>query len=154
MKKYVFYLMFFSLISATGYSQRVYVADNELNVDLIAYQDAVDYVATGNEDSWYVETDASESLTEAGATADDKVTDCKCKGVALYGRVKIVNSFPDFKIKVVDSFPDLRVRFVDSFPDECGRWKIVDSFPDFTIQYVESFPDFTIKIVESFPGMP
>jgi len=122
MKKYVFYVMLFSLISATGYAKRVYVADNEVN--------------------------------EAGAFADDKVTDCKCKGVALYGKVKIVNSFPDFKIKVVDSFPDLRVRFVDSFPDECGKWKIVDSFPDFTIQYVESFPDFTIKIVESFPGMP
>ena len=126
MKRCVFCLMFFSLMSVVGYSQRLYVADFEGDVLYIA------------------ETEAT----------GDKVTDCRCNGVPLYGKVKIVNSFPDFKVKIVESFPDLKVRLVDSFPDSCGKWKIVDSFPDFTIQFVDSFPDFTIKMVESFPGMP
>jgi hypothetical protein len=139
MKKYLFSLMLFSLISVVGYSQRMYVADFE-----------------GNEFYFETETAINEMLAETAseATVGDKVVDCECKGVPLYGKVKIVNSFPDFKVKIVESFPDLKVKLVDSFPDSCGKWKIVDSFPDFTIQFVDSFPDFTIKMVESFPGMP
>ena len=59
-----------------------------------------------------------------------KLTDCECNGIPLYGKVKFVTSFPDFKIQYVESFPD------------------------FTVQVVESFPDFKIKTVESFPGLP
>ena len=131
--------MLCSLMSVVGYSQRMYVADFE-----------------GNELYFETETAIDETVTEtaAEATSGDKVVDCKCNGVPLYGKVKIVNSFPDFKVKIVDSFPDLKVKLVDSFPDSCGKWKIVDSFPDFTVQFVDSFPDFTIKMVESFPGMP
>ena len=128
MKKYLFSLMLFSLISVAGYSQRMYVADFEGN-------------------GFYFEM-------ETAATAADDVIDCECNGIPLYGDVKIVNSFPDFKVKVVNSFPDLNVKLVDSFPDSCGRWRIVDSFPDFTVQFVDSFPDFTIRMVDSFPGMP
>lgn len=80
--------------------------------------------------------------------------DCTLNGIKLYGKVQVVDSFPDLKVQIVDSFPDLKVRKVDSFPDSCGKWKFVDSFPDFKIQYVESFPDLKIKMVESFPGMP
>jgi len=106
---------------------------------------------TGDAQRFYV---ADNESSETATASDDKVTDCKCKGIPLYGKVKFVNSFPDFKVKIVDSFPDLKVKIVDAFLDACGKWKIVDAFPDFTVQIVESFPDFTIKMVESFPGMP
>lgn len=80
--------------------------------------------------------------------------DCTFKGKRLYGKVKYVSSFPDFKVKVVSSFPDLKVKHVDAFPDSCGKWKVVESFPDFTVQIVDSFPDFTIRHVDAFPGLP
>lgn len=78
---------------------------------------------------------------------------CSLNGITLYGKVQVVDSFPDLKVKRVDSFPDLNVQWVDSFPDQCGKWQEVQSFPDFTIQYVESFPDLEIKEVTSFPGV-
>jgi hypothetical protein len=73
----------------------------------------------------------------------------KCK---LYGKIKVVESFPDVKIKVVESFPDIKVKVVESFPDKPGKWKMVNSFPDYKIKFVDSFPDYKIKYVESFPG--
>jgi hypothetical protein len=88
----------------------------------------------------------------APALAAEKIKDCKLAGKALYGRVQVVKSFPDFKVQIVESFPDLQVLRVASFPDACGKWQFVDSFPDFTIEYVDGFPDFTISFVESFPG--
>lgn len=75
------------------------------------------------------------------------------KTYPLYGKVKIVESFPDLKVKIVESFPNLEVKIVDAFPDECGKIKLVESFPDVKIQIVESFPDITVKIVDSFPGV-
>ena len=90
------------------------------------------------------------SAGKAWADIDDS---CTLNGVPLHGKVKFVDSFPDFKVKVVSSFPDLKVKHVTSFPDDCGEWQIVDSFPDFTVQFVDSFPDFTIKYVDSFPGV-
>lgn len=71
----------------------------------------------------------------------------------IYGKIKFVESFPDYKVKIVDSFPDLKVKIVESFPDSPGKWKMVESFPDFKIKIVDSFPDFKIKYVESFPGV-
>ena len=79
--------------------------------------------------------------------------DCRCEGIPLYGRVKVVEAFADFKVKIVSSFPDLKVKTVSAFADECGEWQFVESFPDFTVQFVESFPDFTIQFVENFPGL-
>ncbi len=70
----------------------------------------------------------------------------------IFGKIQIVDSFPDYKVKIVDSFADLHVQVVTSFPDAPGKWKMVDSFPAYKIQFVDSFPDFTIKYVESFPG--
>lgn len=81
-------------------------------------------------------------------------SECMLNGIKLYGKVQVVDSFPDLKVQIVDSFPDLKVQKVDSFPDSCGKWEFVDSFPDFKIQYVESFPDLKIKMVKSFPGIP
>ncbi len=77
---------------------------------------------------------------------------CTCKGIPLYGNVKVVESFADFDVKVVEAFPDIEVKVVEAFPDACGKWKFVDAFPDFTIRYVDAFPDFTVRYVEAFPG--
>lgn len=81
-------------------------------------------------------------------------TGCTYKGFKLYGKVKIVDAFPDIKVKVVESFPDLKVKVVDNWPDDCGKWEFVDSFPDLKIQFVESFPDVKIKFVDNWPGKP
>lgn len=70
----------------------------------------------------------------------------------IYGKIQIVDSFPDYKVQVVDAFEDLDVQKVDAFADSPGQWQIVDSFPDYKIQIVDSFPDFTIKYVEAFLG--
>lgn len=79
--------------------------------------------------------------------------DCYLKGHRLYGRVQIVDSFPDLKVQVVNSFPDLKVKTVDNNPTKCGEWKMVDNFPDLKIQMVNSFPDIKIQFVQSFPGL-
>lgn len=70
----------------------------------------------------------------------------------IYGKIQVVNSFPDFKVQIVDSFPDLKVQKVTSFPDSAGKWQFVDAHPDYKIQFVDSFPDFKIQYVTSFPG--
>jgi hypothetical protein len=80
--------------------------------------------------------------------------DCTFQGKKLYGKVKVVDSFPDVRVKAVTSFPDLKVKKVDSFADTCGEWQIVDSFADVKVQFVDSFPDIEIAYVDSFPGIP
>lgn len=79
--------------------------------------------------------------------------DCTYKGIPLYGKVKIVDSFADIKIKPAGSFADIRVKKVRGFADACGEWEIVDSFPDFTVEFVNVFPDITVKFTDSFPGL-
>jgi hypothetical protein len=81
-------------------------------------------------------------------------TDCTFRGKKLYGKVKVVDSFPDIRVKAVSSFPDLKVKKVTSFANSCGEWQMVDSFPDVKIQFVDSFPDIEIAWVDSFPGLP
>ncbi len=94
-------------------------------------------------------------LTTSSFSGNDQINkgDCTFNGIKLYGKVKVVASFPDIKVKVVSSFPDLNVQTVNSFPDKCGKWQFVTSFPDYTVQYVESFQDIKIKFVNSFPGV-
>ena len=75
------------------------------------------------------------------------------KTYKLYGKVQIVNSFPDIKVQIVDSFPDVDVQIVNSFPDNCGKVQIVNSFPEVKVQIVNSFPDIKVRIVNSFPGV-
>lgn len=82
----------------------------------------------------------------------DRLT-CTYQTKKLYGKVQVVDSFPDLKIKVVTSFPDLKVKLVTALPDKCGEWQIVESFPDLKVQFVESFQDIQIQLVESFPGI-
>lgn len=85
--------------------------------------------------------------------SDTASEDCTCKGIKLYGRVKIVSSGADLKVKVVDSWQDISVKVVDNWADECGKWKFVDSWPDFTIQIVDSWEDLRVRFVDSWPGM-
>ena len=87
------------------------------------------------------------------AIAGNVSSNCTLNGIKLYGKVKVVNNFEDFKVKQVTSFEDLRVNKVTSFPDACGRWQFVDSFEDFKIKYVDNFEDFKIKFVDSFEGI-
>jgi hypothetical protein len=95
---------------------------------------------------------ASFVLNEKSPVASDICPACAFKGFKLYGKVKVVESFPDIKVQIVESFPDLKVKQVTSFPDQCGEWQFVESFPDIKVQFVTSFPDIKIKYVESFPG--
>lgn len=78
---------------------------------------------------------------------------CTLHDIPLYGKVKVVENFADFKVQIVDYFADLKVQPVDSFANSCGKWQFVDSFPDFTVQFVEYFPDFKIQFVDYFPGV-
>jgi hypothetical protein len=80
---------------------------------------------------------------------ESRIKDCKFRNKNLYGRVKIVTAFPDFRVKVVESFPDLRVMRVDAFADKCGKWKFVDAHEDFTVMFVDAHEDFSIKYVTS-----
>lgn len=78
---------------------------------------------------------------------------CYCKGYKLYGRIQIVESFPDIKVQIVTSFSDLKVKIIEDTPSKCGEWKIVNEFPDLKVKFVTSFPDIKIQYVQSFPGM-
>lgn len=75
-----------------------------------------------------------------------------CKGIKLYGKVKVVERFADLKVQVVKNFPDLKVKRVKHFANDIGEWQFVSHGEDFTIQYVDKFPDLKIKFVEHFPG--
>jgi hypothetical protein len=84
----------------------------------------------------------------------DKITDekfnretCTCKGRKLYGRVRIVDFNPDFRVKVVEGGEDLRV-CVRETASRCGEWNFTAGYADFTVQFVEYTPDFTIRFVD------
>ena len=96
----------------------------------------------------------SGSVPSASGSGGKVGPDCALKGRKLFGKVKIVDAFPDLKVQIVDAFPDLKVQVVDAFPDKCGKWKMVDAFPDVKIQMVTAFPDLKIKYVNAFPGLP
>ena len=71
----------------------------------------------------------------------------------LYGNVKIVDSFEDFRVKIVTSWEDARIKFRDCSTNSCCEFHEVDSFYDMRIKIVDSFEDFRIQIVGSFPGI-
>ncbi|HPQ69437.1 MAG TPA: hypothetical protein PKW95_09920 [bacterium] len=88
-------------------------------------------------------------------SSDKKVSDdCTFNGKKMYGKVQIVEHFPDIKIQIVEHFPDLKVKTVEHFPDSCGKWQFVENFPDFKVQIVEHFPDLKVQYVNDFPGLP
>lgn len=94
--------------------------------------------------------------TEKKSNQSDEIdySSCTFKGFKLYGKIQVVDAFPDIKVQIVDAFPDLKVKEVDAFPDDCGKWKFVDAFPDTKIQFVDAFPDVKIQYVDAFPGKP
>lgn len=71
----------------------------------------------------------------------------------IYGKIQIVNNFPDYRVKIVDNFADIEIQVVDNFPDKAGLWQFVNHFPDYKIQYVDSNPDFTVKFVTNFASL-
>jgi len=77
---------------------------------------------------------------------------CTFKGKKLYGRIKIVNSFPDIRVKIVSAFPNLRIQRVSSWPDKCGKWQFVSNFPNLRVQFVTSNPDLLIAYTPNAPG--
>lgn len=85
--------------------------------------------------------------------ADFDKKNCTYKGIRLYGKVQLVQSFPDIKVQATSSFPDLKVKVVNSSADRCGEWQIVTSFPDFKVQMVNSFPDLKVEMGSSSPGV-
>jgi hypothetical protein len=89
------------------------------------------------------------------AIADDPIDKkaCTFKGKKLYGKIQIVQSFPDIKVQEVTAFPDLKVEKVTAFPDKCGKWQLVNAFPDTKVQIVTAFPDVRVQYVTSFPGL-
>jgi hypothetical protein len=80
--------------------------------------------------------------------------DCTFNGKKLWGRVALVDAFPDVKVRVVDAFEDLRVQNVDAFADGCGKWVQDDAFPDLKVQIVDFFEDFSVRYVDFDPGLP
>ena len=82
------------------------------------------------------------------------LTDCSFNGHPLYGKIELVDSFPDVKVQIVSAFPDLKVQLVNNFPNKCGQWQIVTAFPDTKVKIVESFPNIKIQYVDAFPGLP
>lgn len=81
------------------------------------------------------------------------ISDCRCKGKALYGRVKIVKHHADFNVRIVEHHAHLHVRLVDNHPNSCGKWQLVTHHEDFSVRMVDSHEDFSIKFVDSHPGM-
>ena len=70
----------------------------------------------------------------------------------LFGKIQVVDAFPDVKVQLVHAFPDIKVQVVSCFADKPGKWQFVDAFPDFKVQFVDAFPDYKIEYVDSFPG--
>jgi len=101
---------------------------------------------------WVITGIANNNVAAKGKSKP--VSDCTFDNIKLYGKVQVVDAFPDIKVQIVDAFPDLNVQVVDAFPDECGKWQFVDAFPDFKVQFVDAFPDIKIQYVDAFPGLP
>ena len=66
----------------------------------------------------------------------------------IYGKIKYVDTFADYKVKVVDNFADLHVKEVKNSPNSPGKWKIVDNFAGYKIKTVDNFADFKIKYAD------
>lgn len=73
----------------------------------------------------------------------------KCK---LFGKIQVVDAFPDVKIQKVDAFADIKVKWVDAFADSPGEWQKVDAFADYKVQFVDAFADYKVQEVDAFPG--
>ena len=70
---------------------------------------------------------------------------CTYKGKKLYGKVRVVESSPDFRVKVVNSSENISIQKTDHTPTRCGEWNFVENGEDFKIQFVTNSEDFTIR---------
>jgi hypothetical protein len=70
---------------------------------------------------------------------------CTVNGKQLYGKVKVVEHFADYKVRVVSYNADLNVDTTRNYPSQCGEWTFVEHFEDFSIELVSSSADFTIS---------
>lgn len=136
-------------LQARFYQDQVYLGKNEFK---FVFRDSQNRGST-----WICETNLYETSFGGGLSGGGfgiGKSSCSYNGIKLYGRVQIVDYFPDLKVQVVNYFPDLNVQRTDFFPTSCGKWQFVDYFPDFTVQFVNYFPDLKIRFVDYFPGIP
>jgi len=82
--------------------------------------------------------------------AQDK--NCQLNGIPLYGKVKVVTEYADFKVKIVKDYPDYKIKVVTEYANNCGYWQFTNDYPDFTVQFVNDYPDFTIQYVTEYPS--
>lgn len=136
-------------VKARFYEDQVSLGKNEFK---FVFRDSRNRGST-----WICETELYETSFGRGLSGSgfgvNKIG-CSYNGIRLYGRVQIVDYFPDLKVQIVNYFPDLNVQKTDYFPTSCGKWQFVDYFPDFTVQFVNYFPDLKIRFVDYFPGIP
>ena len=78
---------------------------------------------------------------------------CTCKGIPLYGKVRVVDISPDFKVEIVDIGADILVERVDIGASSCGKWEFVDIGEDFTVEFVTIGGDFKVEFVDVSPGI-
>jgi len=78
--------------------------------------------------------------------------DCTCKGIKLWGKVKIVENFENFKVKIVENFEDIRID-TNNYPYKCGQWQFVNYHEDFSVKFVDYHEDFSIKFDKHFYGL-
>ena len=95
------------------------------------------------------------SMPLFAASPRNPVADGTCKGIKLYGRVKVVNdASATFTVRLLD-VADLDVKIVSSNPRECGEWQFVTNGSyDFTVRFTSraGYEDFTMRFVNSSPG--
>ena len=88
-----------------------------------------------------------------GAIIPKIQANCTFKGKKLWGKVKFVTAFADFKVQMAQYTPELKVKLVDYNPSNCGEWQVSQWFPDFKVQIVEGYGDFRIQLVDTVPGL-
>ncbi len=79
---------------------------------------------------------------------------CECRGIPLYGRVRVVQRNATFRVKVTNDQADLNVQRYNMPTTICGLWYFIESEnEDFTIEYVNSGEDFSIAFTPNRPGL-
>lgn len=89
----------------------------------------------------------------SGSTKPIDKEHCSCENIPLYGKVRVVKNFGDFKIRETTIGEDLRVQVVTIGPSKCGQWEFVTFGEDFTVEYVTIGEDFTVRFVTIGPGL-
>lgn len=136
-------------LKARFYEDQVNLGKNEFK---FVFRDSQNRSSVWKCETELYETSFGRSISSSGFGINR--IGCSYNGIRLYGKVQIVDYFPDLKVQVVNYFPDLNVQRTDFFPTSCGKWQFVDYFPDFTVQFVNYFPDLKIRFVDYFPGIP